>query len=295
MLDGIKADGTDGEVLGLRIDKSKNYGLRVNGGSAVTSSNVAVVANTTVNVVIIVDFDNDTATLSVNDSTPVTVTDVDAKSIKSMSFQTATDARSLYVDNITTAGGSYYGEIVESTETTEETTGQTTETTTEKITEKTTAEATTEETTEQTTEVTTEETTEPVTSLSSSWTAGDTVPSWLGVSGSAENNSKSYVAFENVNGSAFEQTVKIATNGTFTITPEKAGTVKVYIAADNNNANKGNVTATVNNATIGTYSLPSRKDSAATAFELTVDDTNVGKAITFTTSYKALLFKAEFN
>ena len=294
MLDGVKADGTEGEVLGLRIDKSKNYGLRVNGGSAVTSSNVAVVANTTVNVVIIVDFDNDTATLSVNDSTPVTVTGVDAKSIKSMSFQTATDARSLYVDNITTAGGSYDGEIVESTETTEETTGQTTEATTEETTGQTT-EVTTEKITEQTTEATTEETTEPVTSLSSSWTAGDTVPSWLGVSGSAENNSKSYVAFENVNGSAFEQTVKIATNGTFTITPEKAGTVKVYIAADNNNANKGNVTATVNNATIGTYSLPSRKDSAATAFELTVDDANVGKVITFTTSYKALLFKAEFN
>ena len=299
MLDGVKADGTEGEVLGLRIDKSKNYGLRVNAGSAVTSSNVAVTANTTANVVITVDFDNDTATLSVNGSTPVTVTGVDAKSIKSMSFQTATDARSLYIDDITTAGGSYEADIVGPTEaTTEDTTATTT---TETTTEATTVEPTTVTTTVTTTfETTTEATTEGTTSASaSSWTAGDTVPSWLSVSGTvsgtAEKNSNSNVAFSTANGSAFAQTIKLAENGTFTITPEKAGIVKVYVAADNNNANKGTLTATVGDKTVGTYSLPGRKDSSAKAFEVTVDAANAGKAITFTTSYKALLFKAELN
>ena len=304
MLDGVKADGTEGEVLGLRIDKSKNYGLRVNAGSAVTSSNVAVTANTTANVVITVDFDNDTATLSVNGSTPVTVTGVDAKSIKSMSFQTATDARSLYIDDITTAGGSYEADIVGPTEaTTEDTTATTTtETTTEATTvEPTTVTTTVETTTEATTaETTTEATTEGTTSASaSSWTAGDTVPSWLSVSGTvsgtAEKNSNSNVAFSTANGSAFAQTIKLAENGTFTITPEKAGIVKVYVAADNNNANKGTLTATIDNKTVGTYSLPGRKDSSANAFEVTVDASNAGKAITFTTSYKALLFKVECN
>lgn len=321
MLDGVKADGTEGEVLGLRIDKSKNYGLRVNAGSAVTSSGVAVTANTTINVVITVDFDNDTATLSVNGSTPVTVTGVDAKSIKSMSFQTATDARSLYIDDITTAGGSYEADIVGPTEaTTEDTTATTTtETTTVTTTVETTTEATTvepttvtttetttvtttvETTTEATTaETTTEATTEGTTSASaSSWTAGDTVPSWLSVSGTvsgtAEKNSNGNVAFSTANGSAFANTIKLAENGTFTITPEKAGIVKVYVAADNNNANKGTLTATIDDKTVGTYSLPGRKDSSANAFEVTVDAANAGKAITFTTSYKALLFKVECN
>ena len=294
MLDGVKADGTEGEVLGLRIDKSKNYGLRVNAGSAVTSSGVAVTANTTINVVITVDFDNDTATLSVNGSTPVTVTGVDAKSIKSMSFQTATDARSLYIDDITTAGGSYEADIVGPTEaTTEDTTATTTETTTVTTTVETTTEATTAETT-------TEATTEGTTSASAySWTAGETVPSWLSVSGTvsgtAEKNSNGNVAFSTANGSAFANTIKLAENGTFTITLEKAGIVKVYVAADNNNANKGTLTATIDDTTVGTYSIPGRKDSSANAFEVTVDAANAGKAITFTTSYKALLFKVECN
>ena len=221
-----------------------------------------------------------------------------------MSFQTATDARSLYIDDFTTADGSYEADIVGPTEaTTEDTTATTTtETTTEATTvEPTTVTTTVETTTEATTaETTTEATTEGTTSASaSSWTAGDTVPSWLSVSGTvsgtAEKNSNSNVAFSTANGSAFAQTIKLAENGTFTITPEKAGIVKVYVAADNNNANKGTLTATIDNKTVGTYSLPGRKDSSANAFEVTVDAANAGKAITFTTSYKALLFKVECN
>lgn len=96
---GVSADDVEGEVLGVRTDKNKNYGLRVNGGSTVTSSGVAMAADTTATVTVVVDFDNDTATISVNGSAPVTVTGVDAKSITSISFQTATNERNLYVDD----------------------------------------------------------------------------------------------------------------------------------------------------------------------------------------------------
>ncbi len=98
-LNGVMADDTEGEVLGIRTDGSKNYGLRVNAGSAVTATTVTSAANTQVTLVITVDFDNDTATLSVDGSSPVTVTGVDAKSITSMSFQTATGTRDLTVDD----------------------------------------------------------------------------------------------------------------------------------------------------------------------------------------------------
>lgn len=102
-LNGLKADGvTEGEVLGIRTADDKTnayYGLRVNAGAVLTPTSVNTAANTQATIVITVDFDNDTATLSVNGSAPVSVTGVDAKSITSMSFQTATAARSLYIDD----------------------------------------------------------------------------------------------------------------------------------------------------------------------------------------------------
>ena len=98
-LNGVKADDREGEVLGVRTDASKNYGIRVNAGTAITSTTAASAANAQAELVITVDFDNDTATFSVNGSAPVTVTGVDAKSITSMSFQTAVAARDLEVDD----------------------------------------------------------------------------------------------------------------------------------------------------------------------------------------------------
>lgn len=98
-LNGIKADDTESEVLGIRTDKNKAYGIRVNGGSDVTSSNVVSDADKEAIVIITVDFDNNRATLSVNGSTPIEVTGFDAKSVTSISFQTATGERNLYIDD----------------------------------------------------------------------------------------------------------------------------------------------------------------------------------------------------
>ncbi len=124
-LNGVKADDTEGEVLGVRTDSSKAYGLRVNAGSTVTSAGVVSAENTAAVITIVVDFDNDTASISVDGGTAVTVTGVDAKSITSMSFQTATGARSLYVDNagITTNSEASTETTTEGSETTTESSG----------------------------------------------------------------------------------------------------------------------------------------------------------------------------
>ncbi len=199
MLNGVKADDTEGEVLGLRLDKSKNYGLRVNGGADVTSTTTAVAANTTVTVTITVDFDNDKATLTVNGGTPVTVTGVDAKSIKSMAFQTATDARSLYIDN---AG------IINNTESTTETS---------------TLEGPTESTTENTTESTTEGTTTEVPAGSyvhNFTTDGKTSTFFTITSASNLAKDKGTVIY---NGLTLTQCLKMETSTSITFTAPTAG------------------------------------------------------------------------
>ncbi len=260
---GVKADDTEGEVLGVRTDKDKNYGLRVNGGSTVTSSGVAIAADTAATVTVTVDFDNDKATLSVNGSAPVTVTGVDAKSITSMSFQTATGARSLYADD---AGITVNGE--------------------------TPTEGTTETPSEGTTEDSTEDTTSKPAPAGSVWTAGDEIPGWLNLNGAeAIANSSSHTAFANMNGgSGFAQKVNLSENGTFTVTASQAGKIIVYAAADNNADGKGELVATADGNVIGTYNMPGRKNEGATAFEVIVDG---AKTVTFTPGYKALLFKVE--
>ena len=96
---GVKADDVEGEVLGVRTDKDKNYGLRVNGGSTVTSSGAAIAADTAATVTVVVDFDNDTVILSVDGKSTEPIY-FDAKSITSISFQTATGTRNLYVDDV---------------------------------------------------------------------------------------------------------------------------------------------------------------------------------------------------
>ena len=262
-LNGIKADDTEGEVLGVRTDKAKTYGLRVNGGSTVTSSGVAIAADTAATVTVTVDFDNDKATLSVNGSAPVTVTGVDAKSVTSMSFQTATGARSLYADD---AGITVNGE--------------------------TPTEGTTETPSEGTTEDSTEDTTSKPAPAGSVWTAGDEIPGWLNLNGAeAIANSSSHTAFANMNGgSGFAQKVNLSENGTFTVTASQAGKIIVYAAADNNADGKGELVATADGNVIGTYNMPGRKNEGATAFEVIVDG---AKTVTFTPGYKALLFKVE--
>lgn len=158
--------------------------------------------------------------------------------------------------------------------------------------------STTESTTESTSEETpSEDTTAAPAPSGNTWTAGDTAPSWLNLNGaSAAKNSSSYNAFADTNGTgtAFEMAVEIASGGTFTVTPQAAGTIKVYAAGDNNTAGKGDLTAAyADGSSAGSYTLPGRKDTAATAFEVAVSDAQVGSEITFTTDYATLLFRVD--
>lgn len=269
MFNGLKSDGTVGEVLGVRTSQdtgNPQYGLRVSGsGEADVISNVTTAANTPNTLTIVVDFDNDRASISVDGSDPVTVVGFTGNSITSMAFQTATGVRSLYVDN---AG------LVSHEE------GAT--------------EATTESTTAGGSDENTETTTEAVVS-GGSWTAGDaSTPSWLNLNGASSTSNNNYNAFAQYNnGDAFANFVSISNGGEFTITPTSAGKIKVYIAANNNAAGKGTVTATYADSTTATYSLPARRDDAATPFELTVTAAQVGQPITFTVDYNSMLFKVE--
>lgn len=176
--------------------------------------------------------------------------------------------------------------------------------------EQVSAEATTKATTtETTTETTTkaDDTTETTTTAPAgkafavsgdSWSAeNDSVPTWLngGKLTTATNNS-GYTAFaaESANGTAFTKTVEVTKNTSFTIDVADALTASVFIAGDNNTANKGVIKATftdesgtVTDITPTNASLGGRK-TATTAFELVA----TGKGtITVTPNYNSLLYK----
>lgn len=159
------------------------------------------------------------------------------------------------------------------------------------------SEATTVATTEATTEATTatQESSETTTAgtASGSWTAGDSAaPSWLDLGAlTAVSNSDSYNAFADSNsGAAFTQRINMQDTDTVTLNLANAATVRVFICGASNNAAKGTVTATMNDATVGTYTLPGRKDTAASVFEFTVAQAGT---VTLSTSYNAYLFKVE--
>lgn len=131
-----------------------------------------------------------------------------------------------------------------------------------------------------------------------SWSAeNDSVPTWLngGKLTTATNNS-GYTAFaaESANGTAFTKTVEVTKNTSFTIDVADALTASVFIAGDNNTANKGVIKATftdesgtVTDITPTNASLGGRK-TATTAFELVA----TGKGtITVTPNYNSLLYK----
>ncbi len=202
-LNGINADDMEGEVLGVRTDGNKNYGLRVNAGSAITATNVASSANSQVTLVITVDFDNDTATLSVNGSAPVTVTGVDAKSITSMSFQTATGARDLTVDD---AG------------------------ITDKVVESST-EATTDESTDESTEGTTEEL--PDGAVVHNFTTDGASSTFFTISGNLATDKGTV----NYNGMTLTQCLKMETATSITFTAPSAGTLTLVFNPANSKHN----------------------------------------------------------
>ena len=172
-----------------------------------------------------------------------------------------------------------------------------TTTTTETSTEATTATTTTKA--DDTTETTTTAPAGKAFAVSGdSWSAeNDSVPTWLngGKLTTATNNS-GYTAFaaESANGTAFTKTVEVTKNTSFTIDVADALTASVFIAGDNNTANKGVIKATftdesgtVTDITPTNASLGGRK-TATTAFELVA----TGKGtITVTPNYNSLLYK----
>ena len=172
-----------------------------------------------------------------------------------------------------------------------------TTTTTETSTEATTATTTTKA--DDTTETTTTAPAGKAFAVSGdSWSAeNDSVPTWLngGKLTTATNNS-GYTAFaaESANGTAFTKTVEVTKNTSFTIDVADALTASVFIAGDNNTANKGVIKATftdesgtVTDITPTNASLGGRK-TATTAFELVA----TGKGtITVTPDYNSLLYK----
>lgn len=172
-----------------------------------------------------------------------------------------------------------------------------TTTTTETSTEATTATTTTKA--DDTTETTTTAPAGKAFAVSGdSWSAeNDSVPTWLngGKLTTATNNS-GYTAFaaESANGTAFTKTVEVTKNTSFTIDVADALTASVFIAGNNNAANKGVIKATftdesgtVTDITPADANLGGRK-TATTAFELVA----TGKGtITVTPDYNSLLYK----
>ncbi len=190
-------------------------------------------------------------------------------------------------------------EQVSAEATTKATTTETTTETTTKATTTTTTEATTTTKADDTTETTTTAPAGKAFAVSGdSWSAeNDSVPTWLngGKLTTATNNS-GYTAFaaESANGTAFTKTVEVTKNTSFTIDVADALTASVFIAGDNNTANKGVIKATftdesgtVTDITPTNASLGGRK-TATTAFELVA----TGKGtITVTPNYNSLLYK----
>ena len=175
----------------------------------------------------------------------------------------------------------------------------TTETTTatETSTEATTATTTTKA--DDTTETTTTAPADKAFAVSGdSWSAeNDSVPTWLnGGKLTTATNSSSYKAFaaESANGTAFTKTVNVAADSSITIDVADALTASVFIAGNNNAANKGVIKATftdesgtVTDITPADANLGGRK-TATTAFELVA----TGKGtITVTPDYNSLLYK----
>lgn len=172
-----------------------------------------------------------------------------------------------------------------------------TTTTTETSTEATTVTTTTKA--DDTTETTTTAPADKAFAVSGdSWSAeNDSVPTWLnGGKLTTATNSSSYTAFaaESANGTVFTKTVNVAADSSITIDVADALTASVFIAGNNNAANKGVIKATftdesgtVTDITPADANLGGRK-TATTAFELVA----TGKGtITVTPDYNSLLYK----
>ncbi|MBD5452551.1 MAG: hypothetical protein HDR25_07925, partial [Lachnospiraceae bacterium] len=123
------------------------------------------------------------------------------------------------------------------------------------------------------------------------WNADMEVPSWLNLDSAEKGGtSKDHKVFQDMDsGLASQKNRYTVTSGSvITINLDSASVVKVYIAGDNNSDGKGTVTANLDGADVGTYSLPGRKNNAAKPFAIT---TTKGGTLTLTSSYNSLLYK----
>lgn len=198
-------------------------------------------------------------------------------------FTEADDANSDVDTALQTAITSYTSRLVETNVEVGEAVTETT-TQSEEVTETTTSGSVSENTTAENTESTT---LAPV--ASDVWTADMDIPSWLKLTDyTIGGNSSSHTVFTDVDTdiSGLFNRYSGTNISTIEIALSSAATVTLYVAGNDNGAGKGSLTAS--GAGTGTYSLPGRKDSAATPF--TVETTQAG-TLTVTTSYKTLLYK----
>ena len=124
------------------------------------------------------------------------------------------------------------------------------------------------------------------------WNADQAIPNWLDIPDTCTKGtiSSSHTVFRDTDSSISSQKNRyvVPKGSAITINLSSASVVKVYIAANNNGDGKGTVTAKLDGADVGTYSLPRRDNAAAKPF---VIETTKGGTLSLTNSYESLLFK----
>ncbi len=161
----------------------------------------------------------------------------------------------------------------------------------EESTEKNTNTGAEESTEKNTFEENTENTTETPAVLTDEWNADKEIPNWLDITGCIIGGaSNSHTVFRDTDSSITSQKSRytVPKSSIITINLSSASVVKMYIAGNNNGDGKGNATAELDGANIGTYSMPGRQTSAAEPFVIT---TEKGGILKITNSYEGLLYK----
>lgn len=156
---------------------------------------------------------------------------------------------------------------------------QPTETTTTGITEGTTTVE--EQTTESTTVV-------PV--ATDMWTADMAIPSWLTLNGYTQgSNSSSHIVFQNTDSDVADLSKRYSgTAGSeISISLSSDSIVSIYIATDDNSP-KGSASVSFDGTSLGSYTMPGRKDADATPIVVT---TEKGGTLKIVSSSKSLLYK----
>ena len=196
-------------------------------------------------------------------------------------FDAAQDTNSNVIPELQNAITAYQSELVgTNVEVGTVSTTEVTETTTEGS-----------ETTTENGDTPTETTTATMPDASDTWNADEAIPSWLNIDGyTKSSNSSDHDVFSSNDAEVAAIANKYLgnANAPISISLKGASTVKVYIAGNNNSAGKGSVAASLDGSSVGTYTMPGRKDETATPFVITTDK---GGTLTLTPSYSPLLYK----